>query len=1425
MPPATVALATPPPPGLAEATKNSLSAWQHHLAELFRAAKDRFPDVVWELTAEDDDEKVIDEVWGHKAIVYARAPPSFQSRYFSFRPHPVSSPTPYSHSPTGNPSQSALSLTYPSGGSPSPSPLPHRASSPSTLPPNTSLLRITSSINPALFSNELEYLYTGQGFGEAFEFLFDSADAQDPDHEVDPEDLRVDKLRKDLVFMWRSRLYSDVRISLSGNFSSTSHESTTAIFSSHRFILVSRSPYFYDALLSWPLKSSKEEIPTLTLPSPPFTPPSLHFTLGFIYTGTLVFSHRTYDLSTAFAILRAALYLSLSSLHDEIQARIAHEMLHGLFHAFLPFQEYERLTQSKWGTGGCRCRQCARRVPRVLEFSLEEDVKNSHLERGARRALVGLFGEGWCTQEFATLNPKLRESLLKGVAKRTTPQNVFPLLFAAEHAIQKLSTIIDSWADTVREMILNGRKHIDEVICKESEAAFSSDDWMEIMEGDGTRFDDSERVEWVMAAVMRGVKEPWAASLYQTLVSSILIKPHPTEPNAPFLSSTSQVRQQVEQTRIELCKWMGKRWLQIRQEHGFDGLEGWAIKELSDYMEVPIDDLLSRTTAPTRGSPRNKHPTNRISSHPHTSRIDADSEAASSMRVSVLSRNLAASRRTGGGGTSSSARDNASVHSSASSIRSSARSTLSTSSAASDSTIGRSSSRGGGETVNNGMSPARRIVQATRERDAAKATVDKERPDSKLTPSAPSVGSRETSPTPQPSLRLPPEDDEEQKSVSGDADVVGGEGDEDDGASVASEAPTEPDSPSLSTPTKKLVVPRTPLATVPSRSPGSSNRPISPRNKTSPSSTSIRSQPRKTTVSITSRHSQAARSVATSLTTSSRPVSRSSTRTSSASTLSRVSTARSSTASTTTTTTTSSASVSRPVSAVSTTSGASARQSTVSTADSTGTYKTASSGLSTPHAPRSRKSSAASTASARTAGRLTPSPSPFRLRALTASSSAYGTAKSSVSKTTPHHAHAHAPPVPAIDPTKLSPVAAAKVKSSGTSVRSVRSTSSIKSRGGGVPSVIRTSTSASGATGRKGVVVGKGSATSPGSSAPVSPIQTKASVSLPAEENKENEGGSNVRDEMKVDEPGKEEEEELKNTPSSITIKPGMMLVESDVNTNTEHKKTDSTNSTGSNSTITVRKKRSNETITNVETATMTTPSRGSRGSRSSGGSSADNKARNLDKPQPPLPPPPTATIQPSVDESSELSYSDAPLGATLEIGIPCIVSSKRKRFKAYARYIGEVQGEYGPWVGVEVPIPLGESWADRDMPDSGWQGTQWNDGTWGGIRYFDVGGSGGGGGHGKGGDWDYSYGDDSRASRRRRLDAGSTTGSWSTVTRGGGGVKREGEQLAGTGGMRKRSRMRSVSPAVSDASEMESRGLFVRPQQVLYVVDAVEDL
>ena len=78
--------------------------------------------------------------------------------------------------------------------------------------------------------------------------------------EGEADEARIAKLRKDLVYMWRSRLYSDIIIEIHedvptiGN-STTTEEETAPAFYSHRFILATRAPYFYDQLITYGLKN------------------------------------------------------------------------------------------------------------------------------------------------------------------------------------------------------------------------------------------------------------------------------------------------------------------------------------------------------------------------------------------------------------------------------------------------------------------------------------------------------------------------------------------------------------------------------------------------------------------------------------------------------------------------------------------------------------------------------------------------------------------------------------------------------------------------------------------------------------------------------------------------------------------------------------------------------------------------------------------------------------------------------------------------------------------------------------------------------------------------------------------------------------------------------------------------------------------
>ncbi|KAJ6622520.1 hypothetical protein B0H10DRAFT_2214171 [Mycena sp. CBHHK59/15] len=67
------------------------------------------------------------------------------------------------------------------------------------------------------------------------------------------------------------------------------------------------------------------------------TPASYHLTLGFFYTGTLIFSHCTCDLSTTLTLLFSDNHLSLPTLHVEVQAHVVTEMAHSHFHRLLPW--------------------------------------------------------------------------------------------------------------------------------------------------------------------------------------------------------------------------------------------------------------------------------------------------------------------------------------------------------------------------------------------------------------------------------------------------------------------------------------------------------------------------------------------------------------------------------------------------------------------------------------------------------------------------------------------------------------------------------------------------------------------------------------------------------------------------------------------------------------------------------------------------------------------------------------------------------------------------------------------------------------------------------------------------------------------------------------------------------------------------------
>ncbi len=64
-----------------------------------------------------------------------------------------------------------------------------------------------------------------------------------------------------------------------------------------------------------------------------------------------------------------------------------------------------------------------------------------------------------------------------------------------------------------------------------------------------------------------------------------------------MLSPTSFIRQKVEDIRIELLRWMKKRWVAIRMEGGFENLDPWALKEIGHGKVILFSSEMQKADA------------------------------------------------------------------------------------------------------------------------------------------------------------------------------------------------------------------------------------------------------------------------------------------------------------------------------------------------------------------------------------------------------------------------------------------------------------------------------------------------------------------------------------------------------------------------------------------------------------------------------------------------------------------------------------------------------------------------------------------------------------------------------------------------------------------------------------------------------------
>ncbi|SGY15976.1 BQ5605_C012g06721 [Microbotryum silenes-dioicae] len=543
------------PVTVASTEQSSCQKWLADLSKLRHEARRFFGDVCWAAHGPTRPGRSCPDevlVYAHKAIVYSRSSGSFQERFIQCSPALHCSDSVASSFNTGTSARDDARDAHflRSTSSASLESIVTATTSSATLIAESSdhVVRLMlADTDPALFEAWLDVLYLGTQGTEGVHVLFEGFHESIREDSV-PGLTGIAKLREDLLYCWRSKLYADVTIVLDdGGYAASS-------FASHRAILAARVPYFACILLG---EFSDAQTCILTLPSPLFSSASFTFILGYVYSGTLHFSSRKFDLATALEIWRGAAFLGLDLLQEQVEVSIESMMT-------------------------------PNRAARIYRFALAPDVQSARLARGALMVITGHFGQVWDSAYIGTLDHSSQKALFDQVCSGISAETSTSVVKQALQLRKRIETNRHAWVHHIRAMLDAVEEHLVEVLSRDLAAVVTSESFVDLIDGVGF---SADVLEHLLELVVRGLAESRACATYQALVGSVLLREEGILIDAKVL---------VEDARNGIAKYIKTRWMSIRDTGEFTRLQAWCLKELADHISVAEADLLYQPTASKR---------------------------------------------------------------------------------------------------------------------------------------------------------------------------------------------------------------------------------------------------------------------------------------------------------------------------------------------------------------------------------------------------------------------------------------------------------------------------------------------------------------------------------------------------------------------------------------------------------------------------------------------------------------------------------------------------------------------------------------------------------------------------------------------------------------------------------------------------------
>ncbi|CAG8486346.1 6391_t:CDS:2 [Ambispora gerdemannii] len=500
-----------PPPGLQYHTPPQ-DTLVDDLRYALEHSRELFADIAWEFSM--SLKPTI--IYAHKSILYARSSRSFQERFLK------------------NKDANGMSIR-------------------SVRISNTEPIAVKTDADPYFFKQELKFFYTAEEGSQEFLAAVDTT-----------EELEQEKLKEDLLYMLKSKLYTDVELILSmseesleifpdEDFTSTSHRA-------HRFMLASRSEYFKAMLSSQFIEA---RVPSVHLDATIFTPTSLNVILSFIYTGNLTSSSKKpLTLETIEMVWIGADFLGIKTLCDECIYRIATKV-----HAF-----------------ACTCIECQTFIPRIASFAKEHSIDK--LWHGCLHVLSEGFDDMWPQKIFAELEEETREEVVLTLLSNIQSHNIVATFKGCRRVLAQIEVkgIGLPWIEIVRGSINQVRSYT---------AGMLVDNFVQLCENDAEFLDcvdgvgfSSDLLEDIMNVVVdEGLTEQNAGTVLKCITGNLLMR------EAVKDAQSMETKRILVQAKQNVYEYMKKRWIGIKQIGGFQGLSDWLLSEFAQDLGTTTAEL------------------------------------------------------------------------------------------------------------------------------------------------------------------------------------------------------------------------------------------------------------------------------------------------------------------------------------------------------------------------------------------------------------------------------------------------------------------------------------------------------------------------------------------------------------------------------------------------------------------------------------------------------------------------------------------------------------------------------------------------------------------------------------------------------------------------------------------------------------------